>query len=118
MLTPELEKRVRHILYGLQSGKIELNHAIRLLGAEIENRTVEAIMGIVPPEVYDATRQLAEAMPRTDAEWAKWQDLSLRCAEYDPKAKIDLIEQQCRDSERQTRRAIEVLRDYFAAHEG
>jgi len=47
MLTPELEKRVRHILYGLQSGKIELNHAVRLLGAEIESRTVEAVMGVV-----------------------------------------------------------------------
>ena len=118
MLTPELEKRVRHILYGLQSGKIELNHAVRLLGAETESHTVEAVMGIVPPELYDATKKLAEAMPRTDAEWAKWQDLSLRCAEYDPKANLDLIEQQCRDSERQTRRAIGVLRDYFAAHEG
>jgi len=117
MLTPELEKRVRHILHGLQSGKIKLNHAVRLLGAEIESSTVAAVMGIVPPEVYDATKKLAEAMPRTNAEWDKWQDLSLRCAEYDPKASIDLIEQQCRDSERQTRRAIEVLRDFFSAHE-
>jgi len=118
MLPRELEKRVRHILGGLESGKLQFNHAVNLLLDGIEQRTVESVMGMVPTPVYDALKSMTDGMPRTEDGWAKWQDVFIRCgAVYDPKVSAESLEQQFLNSERRTRRAVEALREYFATHE-
>jgi hypothetical protein len=119
MLTPEIEKRVRAILDYLRSDKIVLNHAVNLLTAVIERHIVEDVMRMVPAPIYDELKMTADNMPRTEETWAKWQDISIRCgAVYDPRISNELLDQGFLESERQTRRAVEALREYFANHEG
>jgi hypothetical protein len=119
MVTPEIEKRVRAILDYSRSDKIPLNHAVNLLTAVIERHTVEDVMSMVPAAIYDKLKVMADNMPRTKEAWTKWIDISIRCgAVYDPGISNELLEQGYLESERQTRRAVEALREYFANHEG
>jgi hypothetical protein len=119
MLSPEIEKRVRRILDYLRSDKIVLNHAVNLLNDVIERHTVDDVMSMVPAPVYDSLKEEADRMPRTEDEWANWKSISIRCcAVYDLGVSEELLEQQFLESERQIRRAVEALREYFANREG
>lgn len=115
-LTPEDRTRVLKILDYLRSNEIVLNHAVNLLLGEIEKDTAADVLSLLPPQVYDAIRDVTDGMPRTEEQWANWIDIGIRCAEYDPNIRPEELEKGFQDSERQTRRAIEALREYFALH--